>query len=331
MINSIPFEVPLRFIGAATRHGALLKDPSTGRILGHLKEVGGLGNMMSSIPTGPLSGLSALGQHFQLAQIQKSIEAVKLISTIGAVASVANLGVSVAGFAIVIHKLNRIEKKLDRALEEIEQLRKIAERLDNHNKIGQLSSLQLAGELLATAEAASTEAERQRQLGEAQLRYAAMRTYYFQLLSQAPLWPDARMPLDAAYEAYSRYVACATGQLHAQFLIGDLGSFDLAHEVVAAEASKLCTFDRKVVFRAHTDGAAARGWVLDQSGLISLREQVVNADLVMTESVARIDTMKDESNYLKKRGISVAEYRRQLLQIGADGPQLIMLPHDFAI
>ena len=51
----------------------------------------------------------------------------------------------------------------------------------------------------------------------------------------------------------------------------------------------------------------------------------------MAESLARIETMKDESNYLKQRNISVAEYRQRLLEIGKAGPQLILLPHDAEI
>jgi hypothetical protein len=48
--------------------------------------------------------------------IAPALEALQLVSAIGAAASVANLAVSIAGFAAVLHRLERIEGKLDAML-----------------------------------------------------------------------------------------------------------------------------------------------------------------------------------------------------------------------
>ena len=90
----IPFEIPAKFFasvatGNVKRYGAILQDVATGRIVGHMKEVGGLVTGLN-----PASILSQLGQHAQLAQIQQTLNTLQLISTVGAVASVASLAVA---------------------------------------------------------------------------------------------------------------------------------------------------------------------------------------------------------------------------------------------
>ena len=111
MIN---FTIPLNYLprilsGDYIRYGAIVKEASSGKIIGHLKETGMLQNILSQSPTNPLQMAEFVSSNMQLMQIQKTLEGLQLISSIGAVASVANLGVSIAGFAIVINKLNNIE------------------------------------------------------------------------------------------------------------------------------------------------------------------------------------------------------------------------------
>ena len=79
-----------------------------------------------------------------------------LLSGVGAVASVANLAVSVAGFALVLHKLGKMEKKLD-ALDA--QMARLDEKLEEvtaiTTAIEKLAWARLHGRLRAAMELAT--------------------------------------------------------------------------------------------------------------------------------------------------------------------------------
>src|SRR4051794_32784562 len=121
----IPMEIPAKFLqavaeGSAERCGCLLRDAATKRILGHLKEVGQLPGLLSRMPLPSVLGVGGVAQigrwidhHAQLKHIQVALDKLRLVSTVGAVASVAGLGVSVAGFAIVLNRLQRLESQLN--------------------------------------------------------------------------------------------------------------------------------------------------------------------------------------------------------------------------
>src|SRR4051812_6452163 len=117
MPMAIPMGIPAALLravidGRALRYGCLVKDVATGRILGHLKDVGRLSATLAGIPLDPVTTAVQLGQwidtHGQLRHIRQTLDHLHLISSVGAVASVVGLGVSVAGFAMVLRRLDRL-------------------------------------------------------------------------------------------------------------------------------------------------------------------------------------------------------------------------------
>lgn len=78
---------------------------------------------------GPLDLLTDGVQIAQRGQLQRSVETVQTLATVSAAASVASLGVSVAGFALVLARLVRMDQKLDRVLAESKELRQLSSRL----------------------------------------------------------------------------------------------------------------------------------------------------------------------------------------------------------
>lgn len=112
----IPSEFESKVLsGEYIRYGTIIKN-SAGKIVGHLKETG-IESILKDmkIPTNPLSAgtevikvASGIAQNFQLREMSKLLESMQLVNNIGAIASVATLGVSVAGFAVVTHKLNQL-------------------------------------------------------------------------------------------------------------------------------------------------------------------------------------------------------------------------------
>jgi hypothetical protein len=157
----IPMQVPSQFLpaviaGTVVRHGCILKDRSTGRIVGHLKEVGQAGAWLAGAPRNPLAAgaaaLARVGQwvdtHRQLSRIREALEHLRLVSSVGAAASVAGLGVSVAGFAVVLSRLRRLEQNLNRGMD---ALRAEVERLHLKLDLLQMAELTAAWQQLAGA------------------------------------------------------------------------------------------------------------------------------------------------------------------------------------
>src|SRR4051812_2548140 len=118
----IPMEMPASFLqavidGRVARYGCVLKDVLSGRIVGHLKEVGQAAVLLSGAPVSPIGTAASvvaqagqwLDSHVQLKAIRQTLEHLQLVTTAGALASVAGLGVSVAGFALVLRRLERLE------------------------------------------------------------------------------------------------------------------------------------------------------------------------------------------------------------------------------
>jgi hypothetical protein len=97
--------------------GAVVKDVATHQILAHLQPTQRLSNLVFEQGLGlvsqPLSTLTGVAGNLQLLEIKRMVEQVQLVASIGAAASVLNLGVSVGGFAMVLHSLRRVESKVD--------------------------------------------------------------------------------------------------------------------------------------------------------------------------------------------------------------------------
>jgi len=138
-VINIPMQIPEQFLsrianGELIRYGTIIKNASSGNIVGHLKEVGDFSSVVGQLSLNPVTGLLNLGsnitQNIQLNNIAQTLNTLQLASEIGAVASIANLGVSVAGFAVVIKKLKQIERKLDHVVTGIHEIRAI---LDENN------------------------------------------------------------------------------------------------------------------------------------------------------------------------------------------------------
>jgi len=99
--------------GSLTRWGGVIRVAKGyqggGNIVAHLRDVGF--NAMKSNPLGPvLDGV----QIFQLNKISSQLSSVMQLSQVAAAASVLNLGVSVVGFMVMNHKLNKLQESIGR-------------------------------------------------------------------------------------------------------------------------------------------------------------------------------------------------------------------------
>lgn len=103
--------------GSAFVDGAVVKDAVTRQVLAHLQPTQRLTQLVVEQGLGmapqPLTALSGLVGNLQLLDLKRMVEQVQAVASIGAAASVLNLGVSVGGFALVLHSLKRMESKVD--------------------------------------------------------------------------------------------------------------------------------------------------------------------------------------------------------------------------
>ncbi len=322
---SIPFDVPAEFLphvlsGNYVRYGAILKDVSTGQIVGHLKEVGGLTTGLPGAAIFP-----QLVQSAQLAHIQQTLNALKLVATVGAVASVASLGVSIAGFAVVAHKLRRIEGKIDQLANELGCIRDCIKELGTNSDALTLAKIDVAAEQLNLAITSSDETRWRGRAEEAILLFSQMRRLNWRLFNLLDPWNRYDVPPKAALELFSRACTCSLGQLEAEFLVGDSGTLERTWAQVLDESRQAANFNLKEAYRSRSDGAIRRGLAFQTATITEdLPARLSASKLIADETVARIDTLKIEAEYVRRLGITPREYVRELQQIKE--PNVVLLP-----
>jgi len=137
---------------------------------------------------------------------------------VGAIASVASLGVSIAGFTLVLSKLNRMDRKLDQVLSETAKVRSLVERL--HVKVDALPMARLRAELEAVGLAQNYDRARRRDsLHRSIAELATLRHYYAALLADEQFCALGTEHMLALVDTHERLVAASEGELFAEFLL----------------------------------------------------------------------------------------------------------------
>ena len=121
---SIPFDVPAQLLasevsGAVRRYGAILKDEATGRIVGHVQETGALQKVVQSglsfDPTGA-TGLIGIAQNAaitgKLNAMQAMMGTMQVLQVATLASSVIGIGVTAASTAMILNRLNQVEKAI---------------------------------------------------------------------------------------------------------------------------------------------------------------------------------------------------------------------------
>jgi len=134
-MSHIPFVIPAEFAagiteGSIIRFGTLLKEASSGQILGHLQETG-LGQKLlsgiSAVPFSPLESVNAVSNiytNIQITQIKSMIASLEMMQFVNLGAVLTGIGVSIVGFNLINQKLAKLEQHLS----------DIKDRLDGHFK-----------------------------------------------------------------------------------------------------------------------------------------------------------------------------------------------------
>lgn len=123
-------------IGEHRVYGSIIRSVVTGRIVGHLQETSGLAHLVGSLLTAPASlplqagglGVDAIGHavsYVQNEQIKAGLAALNSMQLAGLALGTAAIGASVAGFAVLSTKLNRVEAKLDHMQPKLQEIARV--------------------------------------------------------------------------------------------------------------------------------------------------------------------------------------------------------------
>jgi hypothetical protein len=148
--------------GALYRIGTTLRDRATGQIVRHLQETSLLPDLVHrSLAAGggwPVSVILQAGQlvstvtaNVQLQKVKAMLSSLQLLTRASLAASVVGIGVSAAGFALVLHRLDLLEKHFD---EQFADLRR--------ETVAARVAVQRVGDLIATRDWARTKSLLQR-------------------------------------------------------------------------------------------------------------------------------------------------------------------------
>lgn len=326
---TLPFEVPERFGGPLyERFGAIIKEKATGRIVGHVQEAfwGRVGDTL--LQGGPLDLLTDGLQIAQLAKLQRTVETVQTLATISATASVASLGVSVAGFALVLARLGRMDQKLDKVLAASRELRQLSARL--HVKVDAIQMSRLRAELEAVGLALHFDEQRRREtLSRSIAELSTLRHYYADLLADPQLAQAGTQEALALLDAHERMTAAAEGELFAEYLLG--GQPELVEQRWVRQRD---TFDRVAwknpldLYGLLEEADKANGTYLMVPA--TERSAVTRSILASRqESLDRLESIPVLAGEIHRRGLTPMQYLDALEQASRQtGQRVLVLPVD---
>lgn len=324
----LTFEVPATLSNPLVyeRFGAIIKERATGEIAGFVQELNGW-KLLQHLPVpggNPLGLATQAIQGVQLHQIQQTLDTVQTLATVGAVASVASLGVSIAGFAAVLTKLNRMEGKLDQMLAQTAQVRGLVERL--HVKVDALPMAALRARLEAVSMARLYENSRRRDsLRNSVDHLAELRHYYGALLASQEFCAFGTDNLLALLDRQERLVAACEGELFAEFLLGGdsrLIAERWRHQNDVFDAIAWRTPQSLYQFAEQGDRDAGVFMVTRPE---ERRSKVMMLVDIRSESLARLASLPVLAGFLQERDVPVAEYIRLLEERGQTGEPLVIV------
>ncbi|MEZ4399117.1 MAG: hypothetical protein R3B06_03815 [Kofleriaceae bacterium] len=222
---------------------------ATGKFAAALVPSGGLLSAVSALPAVAKTVAEAVKLAPALMNIGPALQALQVVSAIGAVASVANLAVSIAGFALVLKRLDRLDHKLDAMLVTLrDDLRDLAAQLDDLS----MTQLLAGRDSLERALAATTEEERAISARSARDRFQHVRMSCLAVWKRTTPWLNPKMSVAAVRELQERYVVAAIGELQATFILGDSGAFTHVARSSAADVRVVMALSPIDALRART-------------------------------------------------------------------------------
>ncbi|WP_437588335.1 hypothetical protein [Sorangium sp. So ce1000] len=299
----------------------------TGRFVARLVPGRQLAENLARLPLQPSAAREVIQSSSDLARLSPVLEAMQVTTSIGALASVANLAVSCVGFALVLQRLSRLDAKLDELLLKTETLQRAVDEVRGHQAALSLARVRSAGESLDRALAAETPATRRDLAMHARALFQESKALYLELWRHSQPWERLDIPVRTALEMQSRFVVCAIGEIQAEFIAGDPGSFRHAATQAASNLrTHMGLHQAHIAFRKRSDAACAAGsdaLALFQATMVSTVADLKTAAEVTEWTAARLDNFTEDLEILQELRIEP----HHLIEIvrAADGAGVYLL------
>jgi hypothetical protein len=296
-------------------------DAKTGRFVAALVPSEGLQRTLSSLPLSPREAVGQLTASASTSSLLPALQTMQLVSTVGALASVANLAVTCVGFALVLQRLSRIEGKLDEMLTKLDVLQDSVRQLQGHADALSLARLRAAGDSLDRAVSADSSAKRQELATHARELFQESRALYLELWRAARPWHQLKVPVQTALEMQGRYVVCAIGEIQAEFIGGDMGTFRHAVRSTIEDFSEHLSLDSATAFRSRSDASCAQAETLARFGLTiaNLSAELRVANDVTVWTATRLDAFGFDADLPNELGVEPFEIVRAVRSAKGDG------------
>jgi hypothetical protein len=284
-------------------------DPDTGRFVAALVPGDGLQRRLSTLSLNVSDATATLTASESVSALLPMLQAMQIINTVGCLASVANLGVSCVGFALVLQRLTRIEGKLDEMLTKVDVLQQSVRQLQGHADALSLARVRAAGDCLDRAVSASTPAKREELATHARDLFQESRALYLELWRAARPWHQLAVPVQTALEIQSRYVVCAIGEIQAEFIGGDMGTFRHAVGSVVEDFKVHMSLNGPIALRSRSDAACTQTDVLARFGLtlVDLTAQLRVANDVTQWTAERLEGFALDADLPSELGLEPHE------------------------
>lgn len=311
---SFIFEIPAKLIpkilsGQYARYGTIIKDVASGRIVGHLVETPLTSSISSNLPI-----LGRIISSQQNAEVINVLKDLKLITTVGTSASILGLAVSVAGFVAVLNKLNKMDKKLDEILFQLEQIKsKIDElklQIQNINEAKFISANKLF-ELAMNSEKAS---DRDKYLDETFFAFNELRTLYKILYHQLNPGPFHiyNLPVESALNLFGRYLVSSSAMLKIAFIRNDYSMFCKLRDETMIDINEM-KFRYDEAFRTRSDEVLKKEkWLYTQYINDEIKNKLSQSLSVIDESYKQIDSYIYQFEYLRNNKLDAYSYIRNI-------------------
>ena len=128
------------------------------------------------------------------------------------------------------------------------------------------------------------------------------------------------MPVLSALEMQARYLACAVGEIHAEFLLGDEGAYVHACQAIAGQFSEVMRLDPTTAFRKRNDAACdAGGAPAFQASMLGLEADLRSASSVTRWTTSRLHRYEGDFELPASLQLEPYEVARLLREVrGAD-------------
>jgi len=332
------YEVPLRLSeavasGRAKIVGAMIKDSATNLVLGHMQQTSAFQQVLNSFigfgsggsPFSPLGVVSVI-QNEQIkrgiSDLQNSMMLMQNLQYGTLALSGLGIGISVAGFAATIAKLNAIEKRLDSLSKEITQVTKERRGDELKGVFAELGAdLQNVETLVSRRDPERVAEQLQLSLSRAARR---IEVHFLRECDFAEMKSISLERLDRLWTLAAAIRLCQESSMQALVSGNDLkvaeqiGRGEIDRQIGMMRVLSPDTLSR-LVGRSERDTTKARELrviALEQSRV--LRDGIKGGVLALAGQISIAET-------LRRDGMSGTEYMRQLME-ATDEPLLCLVP-----